>query len=149
MIKELLRILLVGGIVASNLACAAKRPVLYPNERLETVGPAVAQQDIDACLQRAAEAGYKSHAAGEVAGSTGVGAAAGAAVGAAVGAVAGVAGRGHGRGRRWHGRPDRGALPFPGPGPHTAAVRGTMPSGKGLPGHRLAIRAGAPPFILS
>ncbi len=94
MIKELLRILLVGGIVASSLACAAQRPVLYPNERLETVGPAVAQQDIDACLQQAAEAGYKSHAAGEVAGSTGVGAAAGAAVGAAVGAVAGVAGRG-------------------------------------------------------
>ena len=94
MIKELLRTLLVGGIVASSLACAAKRPVLYPNERLETVGPAVAQQDIDACLQQAAEAGYESHATGEVAGATGVGAAAGAAVGAAVGAVAGGAGRG-------------------------------------------------------
>jgi outer membrane lipoprotein SlyB len=94
MIKELLRTLLVGGIVASSLACAAKRPVLYPNERLDTVGPAMAQQEIDACLQRAAEAGHQSHAAGEVVGYTGVGAAAGAAVGAAVGAVAGGAGRG-------------------------------------------------------
>ncbi len=94
MIKDLLRFLLVGSIVVSSLACAAKRPVLYPNARLEAVGPAAAQQDIDECLQKAAAAGYGSNSGGTVAGSTAVGAAAGAAVGAAVGAVAGRAGAG-------------------------------------------------------
>ena len=93
MIKDLLRVLLVG-VVASSLACAAKRPVLYPNARLEAVGNAAAQQDIDDCLQKAAAAKYTSNAEGKVAGSTAVGAAAGAAVGAAVGAVAGRAGPG-------------------------------------------------------
>ena len=94
MIKDLLRVLLVGGVVVSSLACAAKRPVLYPNARLEAAGPAAAQQDIDDCLQKAAAGGYTSNQGGEVAGSTAVGAAAGAAVGAAVGAVAGRAGAG-------------------------------------------------------
>jgi outer membrane lipoprotein SlyB len=94
MIKALLRILLVAGIVASILACAAKRPVLYPEARLEEAGPAASQQDIDDCLQRAAEAGHKSHSEGKIAGSTAVGAATGAAVGAAFGAAAGRAGAG-------------------------------------------------------
>ena len=94
MIKELLRVLLVGAVVVSSLACAAKRPVLYPNAQLEAVGTAAAQQDIDDCLQKAAAAGYTSDSGGKVARSTAVGAAAGAAVGAAVGAVAGRAGTG-------------------------------------------------------
>jgi outer membrane lipoprotein SlyB len=94
MIRDLWRVLLVGVVVASSLACAAKRPVLYPNARLQAVGAAAAQQDIDDCLQKAAEGGYTADAGGQVAGSTGVGAAAGAAVGAAVGAVAGRAGTG-------------------------------------------------------
>ena len=94
MIRDLLRVLLVGGVVVSSLACAAKRPVLYPNARLQEVGAAAAQQDIDDCLQKAAAAGNTSNSGGKVAGSTAVGAAAGAAVGAAVGAVAGRAGTG-------------------------------------------------------
>lgn len=94
MIKDLLRVMLVGAVVWSILACAAKRPVLYPDARLEAVGPEAAQQDIDDCLQKAAAAGYSSNSGGKVAGSTAVGAAAGAAVGAAVGAVAGRAGAG-------------------------------------------------------
>jgi outer membrane lipoprotein SlyB len=92
--KELLRVLLVGGIVISSLACAAQRPILYPNEHLEAAGTAAAQQDIDDCLQRAAEAGYESRPGGKIASSTAVGGATGAAVGAAVGAVAGSAGQG-------------------------------------------------------
>ncbi len=75
MIKDLLRVLLVGGVVVSSLACAAKRPVLYPNAQLQAVGAAAAQQDIDDCLQKAAAAGYTSSARGKVAGSTAVGAA--------------------------------------------------------------------------
>ena len=94
MIKELVQVLLVGGMVMSSLACAAKRPVLYPNAHLEAVGTAAAQQDIDDCLQQAAAGGYQANPKAEIAGSTAVGAATGAAVGAAVGAVAGVAGRG-------------------------------------------------------
>ncbi len=94
MIRDLLRVLLVGGVVASSLACAAQRPVLYPNARLQEVGAAAAQRDIDDCLQKAAAAGYTSDRGGKVAGSTTVGAAAGAALGAAVGAAAGQAGTG-------------------------------------------------------
>jgi outer membrane lipoprotein SlyB len=94
MIKAPLRFWLAIILLMAGPACAAKRPVLYPNAHLEAVGAAAAQQDIDDCLQRAADAGYKSHAEGKVAGSTAVGAAAGAAVGAAMGAVVGRAGAG-------------------------------------------------------
>jgi outer membrane lipoprotein SlyB len=94
MIKELLRLFLVGGMVMSSLACAAKRPVLYPNAHLEAVGTAAAQHDINDCLQQAAARGYQSNSGAKIAGSTAVGGASGAAVGAAVGAVAGRAGRG-------------------------------------------------------
>jgi outer membrane lipoprotein SlyB len=94
MVKKLLRVFLVVGMVMSSLACAAKRPVLYPNAHLEAVGMAAAQQDIDDCLQQAAAGGYQSNPEAQIAGSTAVGAASGAAVGAAVGAAAGQAGRG-------------------------------------------------------
>jgi outer membrane lipoprotein SlyB len=94
MIKVLTRVLLVGAVVVSSLACAAERPVLYPNARLQAVGNAAAQQDIDDCLQRAATAGYTSAPEGKVAGSTAIGAATGAAIGAVAGAVAGQAGTG-------------------------------------------------------
>jgi outer membrane lipoprotein SlyB len=94
MIRSRWQILLVGAVVVSSLACAAKRPVLYPNAQLEAVGTAAAQQDIDDCIKKAAAAGYTSNSGGKVAGSTTVGAATGAAVGAAVGAVAGRAGTG-------------------------------------------------------
>jgi outer membrane lipoprotein SlyB len=94
MINALLRVLLAGVLLMSSLACAAQRPVLHPNARLEAVGPAAAQQDIDECLQRAAAAGYESRPESKVAGSTAGGAGVGAAVGAAVGAVAGRPGPG-------------------------------------------------------
>jgi outer membrane lipoprotein SlyB len=94
MTKTLFRAILVSGIVVASLACAAKRPALYPNDHLNEVGQAAAQQDIDDCLQRGAEAGYRSQTPGKVAAATGVGAATGAAVGAAAGAVLGRAGAG-------------------------------------------------------
>ncbi|MFZ5449928.1 MAG: glycine zipper family protein [Thermodesulfobacteriota bacterium] len=94
MIKELLRVLLVALILVSSLACAAKRPVLYPNARLQEVGTVAAQQEIDDCLQQAAEGKLGASQAGKIARSTGLGAATGAAVGAAAGAVVGSAGRG-------------------------------------------------------
>ena len=94
MLRDLLRVLLVGGVLASSLACAAKRPVLSPNARFQEVGAATAQRDIDDCLQKAVDAGNAANSGSKVAGSTAVGAAAGAAVGAAMGAVAGRAGTG-------------------------------------------------------
>ena len=113
MIKDLLRVMLAGAIVASSLACAAKRPVLYPNAQLEAAGAAAAQQDIDDCLQKAAAAGYTSHfgrqrrgvyrrgsrnrgrggrGVGAVAGRAGTGAAMGAAGGGTGGLIRGTFG---------------------------------------------------------
>ena len=93
MTKTILQVMLVIGIVVSSLACAAKRPILGPNARLEAVGMDAAQQDIDDCLHQATSR-PESRQAGKLAGSTAVGAATGAAVGAVAGAVVGSAARG-------------------------------------------------------
>lgn len=74
--------------------CAAKRPVLYPNETVSDVGWEAAQRDIDECVAAAEAYGAGRTPAARAAGSTVVGSATGAAVGAAVGAVRGRAGRG-------------------------------------------------------
>ena len=39
-------------LVFSVSACAAKRPVLYPNARFRAVGEEAVPQDIDMCLKR-------------------------------------------------------------------------------------------------
>lgn len=98
----------VGGLLLALAACAStQRPVLYPNAHLQTVGNAMAQRDIDDCLQLAqnsgisksnnqvARQGVEGAAIGAAAGSVGTLAGggnvgAGAAVGAAAGAAAGV-----------------------------------------------------------
>ena len=87
---------LVAAVVTALalLACAPKRPVLYPNEHLREVGTEAANRDVDECLALAAAGGYQAPPGKEVARSTAGGAAGGAAVGAAVGAVLGNAGRG-------------------------------------------------------
>ena len=76
------------------VACAAKRPVLYPNEHLEYVGKEAAEQDINDCMALAEANGVDSNRAGEVATSTAGGAAVGGATGAAAGAVTGNPARG-------------------------------------------------------
>jgi hypothetical protein len=76
-------------------ACAAKRPVLYPNVRYQEVGEAVAQRDVDECIALAESHGRGAAAPAARAGAQAAGGAAvGAATGAAVGAVLGSAGRG-------------------------------------------------------
>jgi len=92
-----------AGVVAiaigvAALGCASRRPVLYPNDHLREVGSAAAEQDVDACLVLAKDAGHSVPAGKEVARNTAGGAVAGAAVGTAVGAVLGNAGRGAGAG---------------------------------------------------
>ena len=75
-------------------ACAKKRPVLYPNTTYKAAGETVAQGDIDACIQLAADHGHATDSGKKVASSTAKGTVVGAAVGGAVGAVTGRPGRG-------------------------------------------------------
>ena len=88
-----LRLPVLLGLVMQCAGCSTLRPVLYPNEHYTTVGDAVAQGDIDACMTRANECvkagGADAQKAKEVAKQTGFGAASGAAIGAVGGAVGG------------------------------------------------------------
>jgi hypothetical protein len=95
-----LQLPLLLGLVMQCAGCSTQRPVLYPNEHYTTVGDAVAQSDIDACMTRANEyvkaGGADAQKAKEVAKQTGFGAASGAAIGAVgrwgrAGAAVGVA----------------------------------------------------------
>ena len=74
--------------------CADKRPVLYPNSHLKSVGKEIAQADIDDCIQLAKDYGTGTDKGNEIVKSSAKGAAVGAATGAAVGAVTGNFGRG-------------------------------------------------------
>jgi outer membrane lipoprotein SlyB len=82
-------------LLATLTACAAQRPVLYPNAQLTKVGDAAAQRDVDDCMQRAQQfiSSGGTHAT-QVAKTTGTGTAAGAAIGAVGGAITGNAGQG-------------------------------------------------------
>ena len=82
------------GVMVMVSACAARRPVMYPNEQLEKAGPSGSDRDIDDCM-RLADAYVKSGGkARGVARDTAVGGGTGAAIGAVGGAVYGDAGRG-------------------------------------------------------
>lgn len=87
---------LFGAILLMTGCASAPNPVLYPNAKLNEVGQARADSDIEACKQMAA-AGGANPAEGQgsrAARNTAVGGASGGAVGAAGGAVLGNAGRG-------------------------------------------------------
>jgi hypothetical protein len=81
-------------VVITLAGCAAERPILYPNAKLNEAGASVAQADVDECIAKAQSSGAKAHGGGpdpkDVAVNTGTGAA----VGAATGAVFGRPGRG-------------------------------------------------------
>jgi hypothetical protein len=76
------------------VACATKRPVLYPNEHYRQVGVEVSQVDIDECMSLAKTGVGDSNAAVGAAGRSAAGAGAGAAVGAVGGAITGSPGAG-------------------------------------------------------
>jgi len=78
----------------ASAACAAKRPVLYPNEQVRKAGVEVSQVDIDTCMRLAKTGVGDKNAAASAAGRSVVGAGAGAAVGAVGGAITGNAGTG-------------------------------------------------------
>lgn len=80
--------------LSAAVGCATQRPVLYPNDTLETRGRARAEQAIHECVQQAQTHGVDSNRGGEVASGTVTEGAVGAGTGAAVGAVLGDAGTG-------------------------------------------------------
>lgn len=92
--NDLFRLAISFAIVFSCLACAAKRPILAPNEHLREMGPEAAQRDVDECIRLAAEAGPEAARGKQIAGKTAGGAAVGAAAGAVAGAIYGSPGRG-------------------------------------------------------
>ncbi len=75
------------------LGCGAKRPVLYPDARYQTVGREVAESEVEECMELAEEQIGRERAGAKIAKDTAVGGGTGAAVGAAGGAVRGSAGR--------------------------------------------------------
>ncbi|THJ19827.1 MAG: hypothetical protein CAF45_015465 [Nitrospira sp. CG24E] len=86
----------IMGAALLLAACSTPRPILYPNEHLQSVGKEVATQDIEACRQMAESAGAEESGGktGRVATGTAVGAGVGAASGAVGGAISGAVGRG-------------------------------------------------------
>jgi len=75
-------------------ACAGpKRPVLYPNEHLKTVGQETAKKDIDACIRLSVDAGLETEKGKDTAGKAVKGGAAGAIIGGAIGLVTGSVGK--------------------------------------------------------
>jgi hypothetical protein len=95
MARPLIPALLLGTVLVVA-GCSAPSPVLYPNARLNEVGQAEANRDIEACKQLAESGGANPAPgkAGRAARNTAVGGAAGGATGAVGGAILGNAGRG-------------------------------------------------------
>jgi len=95
-VRRPLALFSIAGGLLLLAGCAAPSPVLYPNARLNEVGQAQANSDIEACKQLAENGGANAAEgqAGRAARNTAVGGAAGGATGAVGGAILGSAGRG-------------------------------------------------------
>lgn len=77
---------LVTGLAVLVSGCATKRPVLYDNAMLQSVGREAAEKDIEACFAKASAAGLEARKGERVAENTGKSAVVGAAAGGAAGA---------------------------------------------------------------
>lgn len=90
---RLFGVMMLGALLS---ACAAPKPILYPNAHYQQVGKVGAAQDIAECSEMAKEAGTKPSQgkAGQLTGSTAMGGAIGSAAGAVGGAVVGRPGPG-------------------------------------------------------
>ncbi len=87
----------IAALVLSALlcgGCAAKRPVLYPNDTHREMGDGAAQEVVDYCLDRAYQANLADSRGKGAAKKGTAGAAVGAVIGGAVGAIFGNPGRG-------------------------------------------------------
>jgi hypothetical protein len=96
--RRALLVCLAAAAIAAGAGCAARRPLLYPNQAWNQAGAVGAEQDIDECLALARAHGLDAHPEHRTAASTAAGGAMGGAVGAATGAVWGHPGRGAGAG---------------------------------------------------
>jgi len=98
--KRVLPVLtLLLGLSVLFVSCAGpQRPVLYPNEKLNSVGKEAAKKDVDDCIHLSVEAGLEKNKGKEVAGETVKEGARGAIIGGAVGLVTGDVGRAAGIG---------------------------------------------------
>ena len=96
--KSIWSICIILVFFIAIIGCAAKRPVLYPNEHMKQAGELKAQDEIDACLRLAEESDVKSEKGKEVAKNTAGAAVVGAASGAAWGAFFGDVGKHAGAG---------------------------------------------------
>jgi hypothetical protein len=90
--KNQCAVILVTALLVG--ACATQRPMLYPNATLQQRGEAMAERDIDACMEFARAEGIENEQAGRIASNTATQGIAGGAAGAVGGAIAGHAGRG-------------------------------------------------------
>ncbi|MFZ1747361.1 MAG: hypothetical protein WBO24_14450 [Nitrospirales bacterium] len=86
-------LLTICSVCILAFGCSGPRPILYPNDYLQQVGPDRAEQDIEEC-QQLAEDYVPEHDAATVAGNTAVGGGAGGAIGAVSGAIRGGVGIG-------------------------------------------------------
>ena len=77
---------LVAGLAVLASGCATRRPVLFDNTKLQSVGREAADKDIDECFARASDAGLEARQGERVVGNTGKAAVVGAAAGGAAGA---------------------------------------------------------------
>jgi hypothetical protein len=80
------KLIFMSSILLVVCGCGTKKPVLYPNAHLQSVGPSQSQFDIDECCSMA-DAYVKSGAGSQVAKDAAVGGAVGGAAGAAYGSV--------------------------------------------------------------
>ncbi len=75
-------------VILTIIGCSgSKRPVLYPNQHLNTVGQYQADADINACMGAAEASGAKAGKSEAIAGNTAKAGAVGGATGAVVGAI--------------------------------------------------------------
>lgn len=93
--KTILGILAILATLALTGCASTKKPILYPNNHLNTVGQQQADADINACMQSAETSGANAGKSEELAKRT----AKAGAVGGATGAVAGAISSGTSTGR--------------------------------------------------
>jgi hypothetical protein len=93
MTKHIITNLFVISALCIFYGCSAKRPVLYPNETLKTLGQPKADQAINDCIKMAEDYKAGGNRANEIAKDTGKAGIVGAATGAVIGALTGNFGR--------------------------------------------------------
>jgi outer membrane lipoprotein SlyB len=89
-------ILIILAILVITGCASSKKPVLYPNYHLNTVGQYQAEADINACMQAAKASGADAGKGEELARNTAKAGAVGGATGAVVGAISSSSSTGRG-----------------------------------------------------